>query len=531
MNRLNKINSKYFLYIIILLLWFSSLNSCGGSIETYPIVTTPTDLRVENVSLNQITLSWNYSGTLDITAGFRIYRAGELIHWTGATFYTDTELIPNTNYCYRISSYNFWGESGRSNEACADTEPDLDPPDCPNNLTAVATTQNEVALEWSASYDNDRTSGYNVYRDGLFIKSVEETSTYDSGLSSDTLYCYTVTAQDVVGNESVCSDQVCVDTSWRTYIIDNGTVGGSNAIVIDSADKVHISYYDRANETLKYATNVSGSWMTYTVDDNGVGNDSSIAVDSGNKIHISYYDETNQARKYATNTSGSWDTFSIDSTGDSANQHSSIATDSLNRVHISYFDRNNNDLKYATNISGSWMTYIIDSDGYVGLYNSIVIDSADKVHISYYDRANETLKYATNVSGSWMTYIVDIETAEKPNHITVDSADKIRITYGANGNIKYATNVSGSWVTYVVIGDSPSYYSITIDSANMVHISYNTYYSRINYYYDLIYATNVSSEWTKYTIDSGNTGWNSSIAIDSSDKLHILKVSDKAIIV
>ena len=48
-----------------------------------------------------------------------------------------------------------------------------------------------------------------------------------------------------------------------TKVVDSsgGDVGECTSIAIDTADKVHISYYDSSNSDLKYATNASGSWV------------------------------------------------------------------------------------------------------------------------------------------------------------------------------------------------------------------------------------------------------------------------------
>jgi len=98
-----------------------------------------------------------------------------------------------------------------------------------------------------------------------------------------------------------------VSGSWETSTIDStGDAGASLSIAVDSKNKVHISYFDDSNSdlmyALKYANNVSGSWETMTIDSTGdVGWFNSIAIDSNNRVHISYYDRTNGDLKYATN--------------------------------------------------------------------------------------------------------------------------------------------------------------------------------------------------------------------------------------
>ncbi len=73
--------------------------------------------------------------------------------------------------------------------------------------------------------------------------------------------------------------------TWLTEAIDvesDGYVGSTRSIAIDSLGKVHISYH--GDDTLKYATNVSGSWVIEMVEE--TGGSASIAIDSSGKAHI-----------------------------------------------------------------------------------------------------------------------------------------------------------------------------------------------------------------------------------------------------
>jgi hypothetical protein len=251
-----------------------------------------------------------------------------------------------------------------------------------------------------------------------------------------------------------------------------GLVGWYTSLVIDSTDKVHISY---GGSYLKYATNKSGSWVTETVDSD-VSYGTSLAIDSSDKVHISYRDWNNHCLKYATNKSGSWVTEKVDSeeVGDGT---TSLAIDSSNKVHISYHTWWNGDLKYATNKSGLWVTETVDSEGDVGHYTSLAIDLMDKAHIGYDDWSNDDLKYATNKSGSWVTETVDSEGfVGWYTSLAIDSSDKVHISYydWSNDDLKYATNKSGSWVAGTVDskGDVGMFTSLAIDSTDKVHISY-----------------------------------------------------------
>jgi hypothetical protein len=90
-------------------------------------------------------------------------------------------------------------------------------------------------------------------------------------------------------------------SSWEIEVVDSvGSVGLFTSIALDTNDHAHISYYDNANEDLKYAYYNGSSWNTTTVDSDGnVGIFTSIALDSSDRPHISYCDWSNGDLKYA----------------------------------------------------------------------------------------------------------------------------------------------------------------------------------------------------------------------------------------
>ncbi len=193
----------------------------------------------------------------------------------------------------------------------------------------------------------------------------------------------------------------------------------------------------------------------------------------------------------------------------------------------------------------TWITETVDSEGDVGKNASIAVDSRDNVHISYYDATNKDLKYATNASGSWVTETVDGsgDVVRYIFSIAIDSSDNVYIIYRMHDiyidDLKYATNASGSWVIKTIesivetedSGGGVRYASIAIDSSDNVHISY----SREDWYWDwsgswyrdsaLKYATNVSGSWATRVIEMTTSEYagigRTSIALDSSGNVHI----------
>lgn len=93
---------------------------------------------------------------------------------------------------------------------------DTTPPTTPANLVAGTVTENSAALSWSASTDNVKLVGYKVYRDGVLVGTVAETSYTDANLIANTTYNYTVKAYDAAGNLSADSNSVAVKTKEST---------------------------------------------------------------------------------------------------------------------------------------------------------------------------------------------------------------------------------------------------------------------------------------------------------------------------
>ncbi|WP_395820823.1 DNRLRE domain-containing protein [Archangium minus] len=93
---------------------------------------------------------------------------------------------------------------------------DTQPPSAPANLTATGVSSSQINLSWSASSDNVGVTGYDVYRNGAFLKNVSGTSTSDTGLTASTTYNYQLKARDAAGNVSSGSNTAIGTTSGGT---------------------------------------------------------------------------------------------------------------------------------------------------------------------------------------------------------------------------------------------------------------------------------------------------------------------------
>ncbi len=178
---------------------------------------------------------------------------------------TKAKLTAVSTTQYRIEAdtngdgeYN-WSSSKDWGEGCGGGEEDTEPPTVPTGLTATSVSSSQINLSWGPSTDNVGVTGYKLYRGGIYIKSVQATSTSDTGLSSSTTYCYTVSAYDANDNESGQSTQACAVTQsggggpgidlQPTYFYTGSTV-------IYRGEERQIDYKVKNN-----GTNASGSYV------------------------------------------------------------------------------------------------------------------------------------------------------------------------------------------------------------------------------------------------------------------------------
>ena len=180
--------------------------------------TVPTGLTQTSATPSSISLSWTASTDPDSpVSGYNIYRNGTKIGASGSTSYTDTGLGSAMTYIYAVSAYDPSGNTSAESmalKAMTNTAPDTTPPTVPTGLFASGVTSSSISLAWTPSTDPDSAvAGYNVYRNGTMVGTPTSASYTDTGLTSGTLYAYTVSAYDPSGNTSAQSSPVSAQTT------------------------------------------------------------------------------------------------------------------------------------------------------------------------------------------------------------------------------------------------------------------------------------------------------------------------------
>ena len=181
-----------------------------ASAETQPEPLTPPQapeqLTYSDLASNAVRLEW--TDRSDNEEGFRLERSQSqdftpvdtATTAASVTHYQDTNLLPSTDYYFRVQAFNQAGDSAYSNSVhlrTPDQPVELTPPSALGIDSATTTT---LTLVWQDNSDNEQ--GFRIERSGdggqtfnqLATLAANQTSYEDTGLTADTTYHYRVNA-------------------------------------------------------------------------------------------------------------------------------------------------------------------------------------------------------------------------------------------------------------------------------------------------------------------------------------------------
>jgi chitodextrinase len=179
--------------------------------------TAPTGLSAKAAGSAQVDLAWTASTDSVGVTGYQILRCTgstcttfAQIGTSGVTTFSNTGLAPSTTYRFRVRAVDAAGNvSGNSNTVNATTAaaPDTTPPGAPGGLAAIAASQSQISVSWTAATDNVGVIGYQLERCSgsgcstfAQIAAPTGTSFNDTALTASTSYSYRVRAVDAAGN-------------------------------------------------------------------------------------------------------------------------------------------------------------------------------------------------------------------------------------------------------------------------------------------------------------------------------------------
>lgn len=152
----------------------------------------PSGLITQVFSQNKIALAWYESLDNVATKGYKIYRNGASLKSLVSNSYSDTNLAPDTTYCYTVLAYDAAGnESGKSNSVCAKTLTTQENDNLPYPFMPISTAD-YLPLnigDWYGYYDSATSSIHhtNVYEGPIIGGVTTKAVTYWDGQKD----CYT----------------------------------------------------------------------------------------------------------------------------------------------------------------------------------------------------------------------------------------------------------------------------------------------------------------------------------------------------
>jgi hypothetical protein len=154
--------TTYYYKVLAFNLEGSSDFSAVYSLTTLPLQKplTPTDIYASSITKNSATIKWSDNSSNEY--GFEIYSSlTETENFikigttpANVTEFTNTSLVPNTTYYYKVLSFNGDGNSDSSDVFSLTTLP-LQIPLAPTGLKAVNPDITQILVEWTDNSDNE----------------------------------------------------------------------------------------------------------------------------------------------------------------------------------------------------------------------------------------------------------------------------------------------------------------------------------------------------------------------------------------
>ena len=247
------------------------------------------------------------------------------------------------------------------------------------------------------------------------------------------------------------------------------TRGTYNDIAYDSKGRLHMVFYDRDTNTLKYALrNTNGVWSNIQTVDGGTdcGVSPSLVIDKNDLPHVAYQDGINSDLKYAflDAATGSWQVETVDVKGSTGGYPSLVMTRN-NTAAIAYYNKTNGDLRLATQGSSAWVIQTLDSKGDVGRFASLQLDpnrpTATKFAVAYEDTTHGSFKFALQSGAGYQYQTIDNTTTIAGGYISMKyyaTGNKTGLAYApavsyydaGKGRLKYAVSDNVHWAATVV---------------------------------------------------------------------------------
>lgn len=417
----------------------------------------------------------------------------------------------------------FAGCSGGGGDSSGGTTADTTAPTTPTNLNATAASSSQINLSWNAATDNVGVTGYKIYRNGIYLKSFTGLTASDTGLSSSTTYCYTVSACDAANNESSQSTQACASTpgySISGTVTSVGTALQGVTMTLSGASSMSATTNASGNYTFDGLANgsytVTPSKTGYTFTPVSTSIDISSSDSSNNNFNAfeiySYYIK--------------WG--SPGSSNGQFNQPYGVAIDSVGNVYVADF-ANWRIQKFDSSgqFIATWGGTYGSGDGQFHATYSIAVDDMDNVYV--YDTNPRIQKFKSD--GTFITKWGSYGTGDGQF-----SARAVTIAYSKFNGYLYITDYDnhrvqvftkdGGYVSqWGTLGTSDGQFQypqgIAIDSSGNVYVG-DLGNNRVQKFSS---TGTFISKWGSLGNEDGQFNFPCEIAIDASDMVYVVDYS------
>lgn len=231
---------------------------------------SPSLLQADTFSFQQIDILWQDNSFNE--EGFRIERKTTVngtygvitTVTTNVISFSDTSLLPETEYYYRLRAYNFLGDSSNSNELSDTTQPM--PPAAPSGLTSTANAEipYQVLLQWTDNSNNE--TGFKIERkiEGGDFQEITDrvantTSWIDTAVMPNITYYYRMYGWNAGGYGGYSDVSSVTTPSWLPLAPDQ-----LEAWAV-SASQINLQWRDNSNNETEFRIERSptgtGSWV------------------------------------------------------------------------------------------------------------------------------------------------------------------------------------------------------------------------------------------------------------------------------
>ena len=201
--------------------------------------------RLTDLAVDAVELAWDAPfgdapfGDASIV-GHEIHRDGRLRGFRTGTGLREGSLRPDTTYAYRVVAVDAAGRRSRPSAPVLATTPPYEGPDpderyhpeipsAPSGVRAFRYSNTAAELFWEPSWDDGRVVGYEVYRDGRLVATLDATSWLDGAVEPGARHEYAVLAIDDDGRRSIASSAVLAPPARERVAVAAGSGNGGGS--------------------------------------------------------------------------------------------------------------------------------------------------------------------------------------------------------------------------------------------------------------------------------------------------------------